>query len=202
MLRSAHRPQNLTRQSCWPGGGTVTGSSGTYHQALYRWLERCDVRDEHGQPVHLTPHQWRHTLGTVLKGRGVASDATFRVRRQDGAIRDGSPGTADKRSRRQSEPPGQDRRDRSVLRQVPGCCVHSGCIRRKHDAEKAMKKRIDEGRWHHRPVVVLTHSAWLVNRSLPVSTTPQPPRAAAHCDPGPAPGRSEAAGPCRRPASG
>jgi len=49
----------------------------TYRKALYRWLADCDIRDEHGQPVHLTPHQWRHTLGTVLKGRGVASDATF-----------------------------------------------------------------------------------------------------------------------------
>ncbi len=53
-----------------PDGKTPV-SSGTYRQALYRWLERCDVRDEHGQPVHLTPHQWRHTLGTVLINRDV-----------------------------------------------------------------------------------------------------------------------------------
>ena len=84
--------------------------------------------------------------------------------------RGGCPGTAGRRSRRQSEPAGQDGRDRSVLRQVPGCCVHSGCIRRKHDAAKATKKRSDEGRCHYRPVVTLTHSAWLVNRSLPVWT--------------------------------
>jgi len=37
-------------------------TSGTYRDALYRWLERCDIRDEHGEPVHLTPHQWRHIL--------------------------------------------------------------------------------------------------------------------------------------------
>ena len=60
----------------------------TYRDALYRWLEDCDIRDEHGQPVHLTPHQWRHTLGTALKGRGVASGATFRARREDGPTRD------------------------------------------------------------------------------------------------------------------
>jgi integrase len=36
--------------------------SHTYRSALYRWLEDCDIRDEHGQPVRLTPHQWRHTL--------------------------------------------------------------------------------------------------------------------------------------------
>jgi integrase len=46
-------------------------SSSTYRSALYCWLERCDVRDEHGRPVHLTPHQWRHTLGTVLINRDV-----------------------------------------------------------------------------------------------------------------------------------
>jgi hypothetical protein len=52
---------------------------------------------------------------------------------------------------------------------MPGCCVHSGCIRRKHDAAKATKKRSDEGRRRYRPVVTLTHSAGLVNRSLPVT---------------------------------
>jgi hypothetical protein len=46
-------------------------SSRTYRGALYRWLEDCDIRDEHGQPVHLTPHQWRHTLGTILINRDV-----------------------------------------------------------------------------------------------------------------------------------
>ena len=61
----------------WPGGPTILFpkinsnldgsrpySASTYRQALYRWLRRCDISDEHGQPVHLTPHQWRHTLGT------------------------------------------------------------------------------------------------------------------------------------------
>jgi integrase len=68
--------------------GTAPVSSSTYRLALYRWLERCDVRDEHGRAVRLTPHQWRHTLGTVLEGRGVASDATFRRSREEGAVRD------------------------------------------------------------------------------------------------------------------
>jgi hypothetical protein len=34
----------------------------TCRAALYRWLARCEVRDAHGLPVQLTPHQWRHTL--------------------------------------------------------------------------------------------------------------------------------------------
>jgi len=37
--------------------GRFPSSSGTYREALYRWLQHCDVRDEQGRPVHLTPHQ-------------------------------------------------------------------------------------------------------------------------------------------------
>ncbi len=61
----------------WPGGtpvlfprpqanlpGTRPIGGGTYREALYAWLETCDIRDEYGKPVHLTPHQWRHSLGT------------------------------------------------------------------------------------------------------------------------------------------
>jgi integrase len=59
-----------------PDGKTPVSSS-TYRLALYRWLELCDVCDEHGRPVRLTPHQWRHTLGTVLKMSRIASDASF-----------------------------------------------------------------------------------------------------------------------------
>ena len=53
------------------------------------------------------PHRLRHTLATQAKRRGVASDATFRLRREAGAVGDGGPGTAGWRSRRQSEPAGQ-----------------------------------------------------------------------------------------------
>jgi len=116
-------------------------------------------------------HVTRHTFASACQGRGVASDATFRRRREAGAVRDGDPGTARLRSRQQSEPAGQGGRNRTALLQMPGCCVHSGCIRRKHDAAKGTKNRSDEGRCHHRPVVALTHSAWLVNRSLPVCRT-------------------------------
>jgi len=59
-----------------PDGKTPVSSS-TYRLALYRWLELCDVCDEHGRPVRLTPHQWRHTLGTVLKMGRIASGASF-----------------------------------------------------------------------------------------------------------------------------
>jgi integrase len=59
--------------------GELPISSGTYRDALYRWLHRCDIRDEHGQPVHLTPHQWRHTLGTRLINRDVPQEVVRRI---------------------------------------------------------------------------------------------------------------------------
>jgi integrase len=59
--------QNRARER-WPDGTPVLFARPTanidghrpvrytsYRDALYRWLEDCDVRDEHGQPVHLTP---------------------------------------------------------------------------------------------------------------------------------------------------
>ena len=62
-------------------------SSATYRLALYRWLEDCHIRDENGRAVHLTPHQWRHTLGTRLKVCGIASNASFDTYRDWDAIR-------------------------------------------------------------------------------------------------------------------
>ncbi len=61
-----------------PDGRAPIGST-TYRPALYRWLERCDIRDAHGQPVHLTPHQWRHTLGTRLLNRDVPQEVVRRI---------------------------------------------------------------------------------------------------------------------------
>ena len=81
--------QHIAAQQCrvrerWPGpppvlfprttaniDGNRPVPSGSYRYALGRWLAACDVRDEHGQPVRLTPHQWRHTLGTRLINRDV-----------------------------------------------------------------------------------------------------------------------------------
>lgn len=60
-------------------------ASTTYRAALYRWLERCEIRDEQGQPVHLTPHQWRHTLGTRLINRDVPQEVVRRILDHDSA---------------------------------------------------------------------------------------------------------------------
>lgn len=86
-LITAQLQRNLDR---WPAGipvlfprptanldGAKPLSGRTYRGALRRWLERCEIRDEYGRPVHLTPHQWRHTLGTTLKRRGIASGASL-----------------------------------------------------------------------------------------------------------------------------
>ncbi len=65
--------------------GRFPSSSGTYREALYRWLQHCDVRDEQGRPVHLTPHQWRHTLGTRLINRDVPQEVVRRLLDHDSA---------------------------------------------------------------------------------------------------------------------
>jgi integrase len=53
--------------------------AGAYRRALYSWLARCHIRDEHGNPVHLTPHQWRHTLGTRLINRDVPQEVVRKI---------------------------------------------------------------------------------------------------------------------------
>ncbi len=66
-------------------GRRFPASSSTYRAALYRWLDSCDIRDEHGQPVHLTPHQWRHPLGTRLINRDVPQEVVRRLLDHDSA---------------------------------------------------------------------------------------------------------------------
>jgi integrase len=61
-------------------------SSHTYRCALRRWLEDCGIRDEHGQPVRLTPHQWRHTLGTVLINRDVPQHVVQKILDHDSPL--------------------------------------------------------------------------------------------------------------------
>ncbi len=65
--------------------GTRPIDSSTYRDGLYRWLEDCDIRDEHGEPVRLTPHQWRHTLGTVLINRDVPQHVVQKILDHDSA---------------------------------------------------------------------------------------------------------------------
>jgi integrase len=86
----------------WPGGvpvlfprpltnpdGHKPVSSTTYRDALHRWLRRCNIRDEHGRPVHLTPHQWRHSLGTRLINRDVPQEVVRRILDHDSHLMTG-----------------------------------------------------------------------------------------------------------------
>jgi integrase len=66
--------------------GTRPIAAGTYRAALHRWLEACDIRDEHGQPVRLTPHQWRHTLGTALINRDVPQHVVQKILDHDSPL--------------------------------------------------------------------------------------------------------------------
>jgi len=66
--------------------GRVPAGSATYRLVLHRWLADCDIRDEHGRPVHLTPHQWRHTLGTALINRDVPQHVVQKILDHDSPL--------------------------------------------------------------------------------------------------------------------
>jgi hypothetical protein len=74
-------PRPLTN----PDGHKPIGSH-SYREALNRWLHQCDIRDEHGQPVHLTPHQWRHSLGTTLINRDVPQEVVRKILDHDSHV--------------------------------------------------------------------------------------------------------------------
>lgn len=46
----------------------------SYRSMLNSWLATCQINDEHGDPVQLTPHQWRHTFACRLINRDVPQE--------------------------------------------------------------------------------------------------------------------------------
>jgi hypothetical protein len=46
---------------------------------LARWLRECEIRDATGRSVHVTPHQFRHTLATRLVNNEVPLDTVQRL---------------------------------------------------------------------------------------------------------------------------
>ncbi|MGH4007715.1 MAG: tyrosine-type recombinase/integrase [Pseudonocardiaceae bacterium] len=74
-------PYLFPRPHANPAGKAALGDS-TYRRRLRHWLRSCDVHDEHGRPVHLTPHQWRHTFACRLKMSRIATDASFGISRE------------------------------------------------------------------------------------------------------------------------
>jgi integrase len=86
-LEAAVRGQQQRVAGRWPGrhphlfpalkanaGGQHPVTYYSYRGLLNKWLDTCDVRDEHGGPVHLTPHQWRHTFACRLINRDVPQE--------------------------------------------------------------------------------------------------------------------------------
>ena len=167
----AHRRPSRSTSSAAsaPGSSWRSTPSLSCDGSRRRGSPLADRRHQGAGPEAGAPGTPGEPLGVRRSGDGELHQMqTFRVSHEDGAVRDGGPGAPGRRSPRRSEPAGQDGRDRTVLCQVPGCCIHSGCIRCKHDAAKGTRNRSDEARCPCRPIARLTHSAWLVNRSLPV----------------------------------
>jgi site-specific recombinase XerD len=71
-------PVLFPRSRANPDGSKPASHSG-YRHALDQWLQRCDIRDEHGQPIRLVPHQWRHTLGTRLINQDVPQEVVRKL---------------------------------------------------------------------------------------------------------------------------
>ena len=68
----------LPRQTRNPDG-EVPFSAATFRGQLVAWLLICDVRDQLGRRVHVTPHQWRHTYGTRLINNDVPQETVRRL---------------------------------------------------------------------------------------------------------------------------
>jgi integrase len=59
--------------------GRLPFSPATFRGQLHEWLLVCDIRDELGRPVRVTPHQWRHTFGTRLINNEVPQETVRRL---------------------------------------------------------------------------------------------------------------------------
>ena len=83
------RQRNAAR---WPGGtpvlfprptknidGTIPANGDAYRGGLRRWLASCDIRGQDGSPIRLTPHQFRHSLGTTLINRDVPQHVVQKI---------------------------------------------------------------------------------------------------------------------------
>ncbi len=77
LARSGYTAGPLFRASINGSGGPLS-----YDAAHHRWEGYCAAAG-----VDIDIHQLRHAHATELERRGVASDATFRLRREAGAVR-------------------------------------------------------------------------------------------------------------------
>jgi integrase len=88
----AIRAQQDQLRQRWPGGpavlfpspyanpdGTRPFSYATLRDRLQRWQDTIDLRDESGQRYRITPHRFRHTLGTRMINSGVPQHVVQRM---------------------------------------------------------------------------------------------------------------------------
>ncbi|GAB2756266.1 tyrosine-type recombinase/integrase [Sinomonas atrocyanea] len=59
--------------------GTGHISTATYRTSLRRWASRCRITDENGNPATVSPHRFRHTLGTRLINLDVPQEVVRRI---------------------------------------------------------------------------------------------------------------------------
>jgi integrase len=59
--------------------GKLAFSTATFRGELREWLQACNIRDELGRPVQVTPHRWRHTFGTRLINSEVPQETVRRL---------------------------------------------------------------------------------------------------------------------------
>jgi integrase len=62
-----------------PFRGKVALTRSTLNRRLQQWLADCDIRDASGQPVKITAHQFRHTVGTRMINNEVSLDVVQRT---------------------------------------------------------------------------------------------------------------------------
>jgi integrase-like protein len=84
------RAQQAHLQAAWPEGtryllpplrGRRRDRHASYQavlSAINRWLSACAVRGDQGEPVHVTPHQFRHSLATGMLNGGVPQSVVQR----------------------------------------------------------------------------------------------------------------------------
>ncbi|MCA1698654.1 MAG: tyrosine-type recombinase/integrase [Actinobacteria bacterium] len=59
--------------------GSRPMSATVLSRRLDRWMTCCDIRDAAGHPARVTPHQFRHTVGTRLINNEVPMDTVRRL---------------------------------------------------------------------------------------------------------------------------
>ncbi|MCV7277866.1 tyrosine-type recombinase/integrase [Mycolicibacter arupensis] len=59
--------------------GRHPASTCAHRTALDAWIQQCRIVDETGAPMHITPHQFRHTLGTRLINNDVPQEVVRKI---------------------------------------------------------------------------------------------------------------------------